>query len=123
MCTVPGSGEGASRCVSTFRRRLNWRRQSPPRTWNRPCIVHIWSLEKAAFYLTRYPKIAVFQSVPTDFPDYSDTCGMSQMIGLLLTTHGYSDNLVTVTLFPCREGVTVSGEDSTTKCHIIWSSL
>ena len=37
---------------------------------------------------------------------------MSQMIGLLQrnTTSGYSDNLVTLTLFPCPKGVTVIGD-------------
>ena len=37
---------------------------------------------------------------------------MSQMIGLLLNylCSGYSDNPVTVTLFPCLNGVTVSGD-------------
>ena len=29
---------------------------------------------------------------------------------MIKTTSAYSENLVTVTLFPCPEGVTVSGE-------------
>ena len=35
----------------------------------------------------------------TDLPAYSDT-----------STSGYSDNLFSVTLFPCPNGVTVSGD-------------
>ena len=60
----------------------------------------------------------------TDFPAYSDTVyndtpltvtllAFPKWLVYYLTTYCYSDNLVTVTLFPCPESVTVSWEDCT----------
>ena len=78
---------------------LQWHPLTPRLQW------HFWHVP-IDWFVTKLPLWLQWQS------GYSDTFGMSQLIGLLLNyLSGYSDNLVTVTLFPCPEGVTVRSGD------------